>query len=110
MKTLLLCTALLAGQLQSTDEDVVRLRPHVAAIPISDGGKTVELLYSALVIALPPQPPPSMSTGAAWFVDVKNLGPRKVELSGKNGFTVPLQPNQLVRIRATGATYAIGTH
>jgi hypothetical protein len=106
MKLFLFCVALFAGQLQtSQNEAVVRLPPHVLAIPIADGGKMVELLYAAPSLSLPKQVPSADAEGKAWYVDVRNLGPGEVALEGVEGFVVHLQPKQVVRIRAAGNTY-----
>jgi hypothetical protein len=104
---LLLCLALFAGQLQtSQNEVVVRLPPHVVSIPANDGGKMVELLYTAPSLSLPKRIPPVDADGKAWYVDVRNLGPGEVTVQGTEGFVVHLQPKQVVRIRTSGNTYA----
>src|ERR1700733_3447761 len=104
---LLLCLALFAGQLQtSQNEVVVRLPPHALSIPTADGGKMVELLYAAPSLSLPEQVPGVDAEGKPWFVDVKNLGPGDVAIEGARGFVVHLQPKQVVRIRKAGNTYA----
>jgi hypothetical protein len=106
MKLFLFSLALLAGQLQaSQNEAVVRLPPHVVAIPTADGGKMVELLYTAPSLLLPRQVPPPDADGKAWYVDVRNLGPGEVTLTGVEGFVVHLQPKQVVRIRAGVNSY-----
>jgi hypothetical protein len=107
MKTLFFCIALFAGQkhTMTQDEAVVRLPPHTLAIPSSDGGKIVELLYAAPSLSLPKQIPPTDAEGKPWYVDVKNLGPGEVALDGAEGFVVHLQPKQVVRIRTAGNTY-----
>jgi hypothetical protein len=110
MKLFLFCVALFAGQLHtSQNEAVVRLPPHVSAIPISDGGKMVELLYAAVTLSLPKQTPPADAEGKPWYVDVRNLGPGEVALEGNDGFVVHLQPKQVVRIRTAGHTYSVST-
>jgi hypothetical protein len=106
MMLFLFCLALFAGQLDTTqNEAVVRLPPHVTAIPTADGGKMVELLYAAPSLSLPKQIPAADGDGKAWYVDVRNLGPGEIALEGVGGFAVQLQPKQVVRIRAAGNTY-----
>jgi hypothetical protein len=105
---LLLCFALFAGQLQTSQKEVVvRLPPHALSIPTADGGKMVELLYAAPSLSLPEQAPAVDAEGKAWFVDVRNLGPGDVAIEGARGFVVHLQPKQVVRIRKAGNTYAV---
>jgi hypothetical protein len=106
MKLFLFCLALFAGQSNTAqNEAVVRLPPHIMTIPITDGGKMVELLYTAPSLSLPPQVPAADADGKPWYVDVRNLGPGEVTLTGVEGFVVHLQPKQVVRIRAAVNTY-----
>jgi hypothetical protein len=108
MKLFLLCLALFAGQLNtSQNEPVVRLPPHVSSIPVYDRGKMVELLYAAPSLSLPKQIPAADADGKAWYVDVRNLGPGDVALEGADGFVVHVQPKQVVRIRTAGKTYSV---
>ena len=107
MTILWLCALLLVGQMQMPlNEDVVRLPPHASSIPGSDGGKMVELLYASPSLSLPKQFPAHDAKGEAWFVDVKNLGPAEVAVEGPRGFSVHLQPKQVVRIRAAGPSFS----
>ena len=106
MKLFLFCLALFAGQSNtSQNEAVVRLPPHAYSIPNNDGGKMVELLYTAPFLSLPKQVPQPDADGKPWYVDVRNLGPGEVTLTGVAGFEVHLQPKQVVRIRAAVNTY-----
>lgn len=108
MKLLLLGTAIFIGQLQTSQkEEVVRLPPHKTSIPVSSGGTMVELLYAEPSLYLPKQIPEVDTLGEIWHVDVKNLGPGDVTLQGVGGFSVRLQPNQVVRIRTAGNTYSV---
>ena len=108
MKLFLFCIALFAGQLQSSqNEVVVRLPPHVSGIPVSDGGKMVELLNAAPSLWLPKQIPAANAEGKPWYVDVRNLGPGEVVFEGADGFVVHVQPKQVVRIRTAGNTYSV---
>jgi hypothetical protein len=108
MKLFLLCIALFAGQLQtSQNEAVVRLPPHTSGIHASDGGKMVELLYAAPSLSLPKEIPAAGADGKPWYVDVRNLGPGEVALEGGDGFVVHMLPKQVVRIRAAGTTYTV---
>jgi hypothetical protein len=84
MKLFLFCIALFVGQLQtSQNEEVVRLPPHASGISAFDGGKMVELLYAAPLLSLPKEPPRGNLKGGAWYVDVRNLGPNDVSLTGQ---------------------------
>jgi hypothetical protein len=106
MKLFLFCLALFAGQSNtSQNEGVVRLPPHMNTIPTTDGGKMVELLYTAPTLFLPRQVPPPDADGKPWYVDVRNLGPGEITLTGVESFVVHLQPKQVVRIRAAVNTY-----
>ena len=106
MKLFLFCLALFAGQSNtSQNEAVVRLPPHIMTLPITDGGKMVELLYTAPSLSLPPLVPAADADGKPWYVDVRNLGPGDVAIEGAAGFVVHLQPKQVVRIRAAVNTY-----
>jgi hypothetical protein len=108
MTLFLFCIALFAGQLQtSQNEAVVRLPPHISTIPITDGGKMVELLYAAPSLSLPKQIPSADSDGKPWYVDIRNLGPGEVALEGVGGFVAHLQPKQVVRIQTAGGTYSV---
>jgi hypothetical protein len=108
MKALLLSIALLAGQLQSSqNEEVVRLPPHSLGIPVSDGGKLVELLYASSFLHLPSPPPKPDSQGNAWHVDIRNLGPNDVTIVAADRFSVHLSPRETTHIRSDGSLYLV---
>jgi hypothetical protein len=116
MKTLLYCTALLLGQLQSSQsEDVLRLMsPHASTIPASAGGKMVELLHAPSIVRLPRPAPKSDQTSDTWYVDVKNLGPNDVTLEDNPEsadtppqFTLLLHAKDIARVRSAGSGYEL---
>lgn len=115
MKMLLLYLALFGWQLQSSQpQPVVRL-VHAASIPGGDRGEMIELLRPPDAVSLPVPPPGPGKDGAAWFVDIRNLGPNDVIIQSgniatdENGpqFSVLLHPKDVTRIRAVGSKYVV---
>jgi hypothetical protein len=105
MKLFLLYIAVFMGQSQTAQNGIVRLPAHTSKIPVSDGGKTVELLDAPPIVYLPQRPPHMSFNGVPWYVDVKNLGPSSVTLQGVNNFTVHLSPNGTVHVRTISTGY-----
>jgi hypothetical protein len=115
MKTLLLCLAILGWQSQGSQTQTVIRLTHAGAITAKVGGDMVELVYSPDTVSLPVPVPGPGQDGAAWFVDVRNLGPNDVTIQSgdagtiQNGppFSVLLHPKDVTRIRAVGSKYVI---
>jgi hypothetical protein len=58
MKALLICVAVIIGQMNTLqDKQVVHLQPHSGAIRADFGGKLLELLDAPAIIYLPMAPP-----------------------------------------------------
>lgn len=108
MKSLLICLALLVGQKDTLqDRPVVHLQPHRAAIDISFGGKLLELINAPSVVILPTAPPKLDSEGNPWSIDVKNLGPGAVTVTGKSQFSTKVSVGQTVHIAWNGTAYSL---
>jgi hypothetical protein len=106
MQTLFMCLALISGQMNAfQDRPVVRLRPHKAAIEIGFDRSLLELIDGPAVLYLPPFPPQSDAQGTPWSVDVKNLGPSAVTVTGKPQFEITISVGQTVHIYSDGTTY-----
>ncbi len=88
-------------------EPVVHLQPNRPFITADSGSKLVELLNAPATVGLPGAPPPANAQGVIWQVDVKNLGPRTVRLTGNSNFTVSLLPGQTVHIKSDGTRYSL---
>jgi hypothetical protein len=106
MKLSLLLLALFLGQINTLQtREVVHLPSHQDRIGIQFGGKLVELINSPRVVFLPLFPPKPDSEGVPWTVDIKNLGPGSVNVSGKSPFSVEISVGQTVRVDSNGGVY-----
>jgi len=108
MAALYILMALFIGQINAQQSrQAVHLQPHRAAIDSRYGGKMLELINSPPVLTLPTVPPKQDSQGRQWSVDVKNLGPGSVTITGKPAFSVSIDPNQTVHIYSNGDRYLL---
>jgi hypothetical protein len=108
MKSLLVCLAILFGQVNSLqDKPVVHLPPNSRAIDFAFGGKLLELINAPAQVSLPGNVPKTDAIGRPWVIDIKNLGPSAVTVVWKTDFNVPVTPGQTVHIRANGKTYSL---
>ena len=107
MKTVILLLTLITVQANEFEQrPVVHLSSNLTRIGLELGGKFVELDNSPPQIYLP-APPKKDSLGGPWAVDIKNLGPRPVKISGGNRFIVEIQVGQTEHIYSNGTTYSI---
>lgn len=108
MKSLLIALALLVGQVNTMQsKPVVHLPPHQDRIGVSLGGKLLELANSPAAISLPVTPPKANDDGTPWTIDIKNLGPAAVTVTGSNAFKVQIMVNQAVQIFSNGSAYIL---
>lgn len=108
MKSMLIALALLAGQMNAMQsKPIVHLPPHQDRIGVSLGGKLLELVNSPVTIFLPVAPPKANDDGTPWAIDIKNLGPAAVTVTGSNAFKVPIMVNQSVHIFSNGSAYIL---
>jgi len=108
MKTSLIYLALLLGQVNTLqDKPVVHLQPHRNSVDIGFGGDLLELISAPAVLTLPGVPPKLDSQGSPWSVDVKNLGPGAVTVTGKAQFNVKIAVGQTVHICSNGTVYSL---
>lgn len=108
MKTLLVCLAVLFGQVNSLqDKPVVRLPPNRTTIDPAYGGKLLELINAPAELTLPTTVPKVDAFGRPWLVDIKNMGPSAVTVVSKPEFNVQITPGQTVHIHANGKTYSL---
>ena len=108
MKSLLICLAVIFGQINPLqDKPVVHLPPNGRTLSPAYGGKLLELINSPAELSLPVNVPKVDSTGQPWLVDIKNLGPSAVTVVWKSEFNAPISPGQTVHIYANGKTYSL---
>jgi hypothetical protein len=108
MKLLLGCLAIFLGQMIPLQEKpVVHLQPNRDVIMIGFGGKLLELINPPATVYLPEIPPKGDSLNHPWSVDVRNLGPGVVTVTGKRQFGVRVSVGQTVHIRSTGSGYSL---
>ena len=108
MKVLLVCVALVSGQMNMQQgKQVVHLQPHSGAIRADFGGKLLELLDAPTIIYLPMAPPKLDSQGNPWSVDIRNLGPGVVTVVGTSQFSSRLTVGQTVHIISNGRAYSL---
>jgi len=108
MKSLLICIAMIFGQVNSLqDKPIVRLPPNIRVIDPAYGGKLVELINAPAEVSLPANPPKVDALGRPWLVDIKNLGPSAVNITWKTEINVPITPGQTAHIRTNGKAYAL---
>lgn len=108
MKALLLCAAVLAFQMNALQEKpVVHLGPHQTAISIRFGGKLLELINAPIEISLPKDPPKVGSDGEPWSLDIRNLGPALVTVTGHPHFSVSIGVGRTVHVIWNGNVYSV---
>lgn len=108
MKALLICIAVVIGQMNTMQEkQVVHLNPNRNAIGEDFGGKLLELVNAPAVIYLPAKPPRLDPQGNPWCVDIKNLGPALVTVVGKGQFTSRIMVGQTVHVFSNGTAYSL---
>lgn len=106
MKSLLVCLAIIFGQINSLqDKPVIHLPPNTKMIDPAYGGKLLELINAPAELGLPANVPKVDAVGHPWLVDIKNLGPAAVTVVWKSEFNAPIAPGQTVHIYANGKTY-----
>jgi hypothetical protein len=107
VKATLICLILLVGQMNTMqDKPVVYLQPHHISIDSRFSGKLLELANAPAVINLPVVPPKADYRGIPWSIDVKNLGPAAVAITGK-ALRVEVNVGQSVHISSDGAAYSV---
>ena len=108
MKSLLICLALFAWQMNTLqDKPVVRLHLHQDNIPVEFGGDLLVLANGPAVLHLPSTPPVLDSQRKQWMIAVKNLGPGMVTIVGKAQFSAQVNVDRTVQIKSNGAIYSI---
>ena len=108
MKALLICIAVMTGQMNTLQEQqVVHLQPHSGAIRADFGGKLLELLNAPAVIYLPMAPPKLDSHGNPWSVDIRNLGPGAVTVVGASQFSSRIIVGQTLHVFSNGRSYSL---
>jgi len=108
MKAALISLALLLVQMNSLqDKPVAHLPVHASVIDTQFGGKLLELINAPAQLLLPAIPPKVDSQGAPWSVDVKNLGPSAVTITGKAQFSVRISVGQTIHIFSNGTIYTL---
>jgi hypothetical protein len=109
MNSLLICVAILAGQMMNTlqSKPVVYLTPHRAEIQETFGGKLLKLINAPAVIFLPPSPPKLDYNGNPWAVDVTNFGPSPVTVvdPAVPTFKIVVSVNQTMHFIWNGTVY-----
>ncbi|MGO9338916.1 MAG: hypothetical protein ACLPY1_15570 [Terracidiphilus sp.] len=108
MKRLLTLLIIFTAQMNTLQvKPVVHLQPHKNSIGTEFGGDLVELINAPTQVLLPLQPPSQDSQGDPWSVDVKNLGPNTVQVSGKAQFSVQISVGETVHIYSNGSVYRL---
>jgi hypothetical protein len=110
MKAALICLALFAGQMiTSQRKPEVHLKPHSATIESGFGGSLLKLINGPPVVILPPSPPKYDASGAPWEIDVMNLGPAPVLVidAAHSTVKVKVSVNQTVHIYWNGSVYSL---
>lgn len=108
MKSLLLCAAIMTGQMITLqDRPVVHLAPNRSSISSEFGGKLLELINAPSMVSLPADPPRLDSSGEPWSLDIRNLGPAMVTVTGSQHFSVSVSAGRTVHVVWNGSMYAI---
>ena len=98
----------IAGQMITMQpKEIVHLRPNSDAIDYKFGGKLLELINAPAIIYLSPVAPKPTAEGTLWTVDIKNLGPASVTLTGLKNYTQVLQVGETVHVVSNGTSYSI---
>jgi hypothetical protein len=106
MSASLLCIALLVGQTISLqDRQVVHLPPHRAGINQEFNGKRLELINAPAVIYLPKNLPENNAAGVSWSIDIRNFGPRAVDVVDQRHFSDTIRVGETVHILWSGTSY-----
>ena len=107
MKQLMFGLLLIVGQVSTLqDKPAVHLQPNRDRIEAAFGGKLLELIHAPSTIHLPTVPPEVDGQGLPWTLDVKNLGPTAVTITGTENFSVELHVGGTIHIRANGVRYS----
>ena len=108
MKTLLVWTAIIIGQMNTLqNKQVIHLQPHHDTIETEFGGKLLELINTPTIIYLPTTAPKPDPQGQPWSIDIKNLGPGVITVSGQVRFTVRLRVGQIAHVMWNGTSYSL---
>lgn len=108
MSDFLICLSLLLFQRISLHQKTVRhMPPNDSTIDAKWGGDVLELMNAPPEIFLPQSVPRTDSEGDPWTVDVKNLGPSQVMISGKAEFHVQVVVGQTIHIASDGMRYIL---
>ena len=102
------CKLILIVQMMTMSaKPIVHLVPNAHEIDPVTGGKLLELINSPPALTLPHKLPVIDSLGHPWLVDIKNLGPGVVTVTGKGQFTVVIQMGQTIHIACNGSVYTV---
>ena len=108
MKTLLICTAIIIGQMNTLQtKQVAHLPPHGDTIQTEFGGKLLELTNAPAIVYLPTIAPKLDSQGQPWSIDIENLGPGVTTVLGQGQFTVRIRVAQTVHVIWNGTSYSL---
>ena len=108
MRILLCIVVMLSGQLNpQMGKPVVHLGVHQDVINVTFGGKLLELANAPPVVHLPVVPPKQDDAGNPWTIDIKNLGPNAVTVTGKGEFSVRDAVGQTLHIDSDGSSYRL---
>ncbi len=108
MKALFLCVAIMAGQMVTLqDRPVVHLPPNRNSIAVEFGGKLLELINAPPTVFLPANPPRADAKGEPWSIDIRNLGPDTVTVTGRQHFSVSVSAGRTVSVVWNGSRYAV---
>jgi hypothetical protein len=108
MKTLLICTAVIIGQMNTLQaKQVAHLPPNRDTIETEFGGKLLELTNAPAIVYLPTTAPKFDSQGQPWSIDIENLGPGVTTVLGQGQFTVRIRAAQTVHVIWNGTSYSL---
>ena len=107
MYALLVASILSFFQLTLQEKPVVHQAPNRTIIDVAAGGNLLQLMNTSAALSLPVPPPRTDLLGKPWIVDVKNLGPNKVTITGIKGFNASLLVGQTVHIASNGTAYTL---
>jgi hypothetical protein len=108
MKTLLVCIAVIIGQMNTLQtRQVAHLPPHSDTIQTYFGGKLLELDNAPAIVHLPTTPPKLDAQGQPWSIDIGNLGPGVTTVLGQAEFAVRIRVGQNVHVVWNGTSYSL---
>jgi hypothetical protein len=108
MKTLLVCIAVMIGQMSTLQtKQVAHLPPNRDTIQTESGGKLLELDNAPAIVHLPATPPKLDPQGQPWSIDIENLGPGVTTVLGQGQFTVRIRVAQTVHVVWNGTSYSL---